>query len=294
MKAPVFTGVCTSLVTPFAGDHINYPMLDRLIDRQFSAGVNAVAVCGTAGEATALSIEERLEIIRHTAEYVNGRCTVIAGTGANNTLEAIRLARGAQERGANALLIATPYCNTTTQPGLIRHYAAIAESIRLPIIVCNAPSETGMSITPETYLQLSRIENINGVKEDSGDVSLTSRIRNLCRDELNVWSGRDESAVAMMALGAQGFVSTTSNLVPGKIVRMCGACLRGNYQKAGDMQNALMPLIDAISCEVSPMPVKAALRMAGYDAGPCRAPLCELTQAHHDLLENLLPKVHIK
>lgn len=294
MKEPVFTGVCTALVTPFDEDgYVSLPMLERLIDRQLHAGVAAVVLCGTTGEAATLRPEERRTLVRHAARYIDGRCRVIAGTGTNSTLDAVRHARDARDAGADAILVVTPYYNKTTQAGLIAHYESISAAVDLPLILYNVPSRTGMTITPETYQALSRIENVNGVKEASGDLAQISRIRNLCHEELHIWSGSDETAVAMMAVGAKGLISTTSNLIPRKFVRMLNACEKGDYCKAGDMQNGLMPLIDAMFCEVNPIPVKAALQMAGYDVGPCRAPLCALSEKNRQVLATLLPKVHI-
>ncbi len=294
MKQPLFTGVCTALVTPF-DEHgtINVSMLERLIERQLNAGVSAIAVCGTTGEAATLTPSERSRIIRHTADYVAGRCTVIAGTGTNCTADAVTLSRSAEDAGADGLLVVTPYYNKTTQAGLIGHYEAIAAAVNIPMIVYNVPSRTGMTIHPETCLALSQVDNINGMKEASGDLARISRIRTLCRDSLHIWSGSDELAVPMMAVGAKGLISTTANLVPRKFVRMIHACETGNYLKAGDMQNGLMPLIDAMFCEVNPMPVKAAMRMAGFDVGTCRAPLCEISAQNFRKISAMLPGIHI-
>lgn len=293
MKEPLFTGVCTALVTPFSENGINYAMLDRLIERQLAAGVSAVAVCGTTGEAATLTPQERRALVAHTVRFTDGRCKVIAGAGTNCTRDAVELARAARDVGADGLLVVTPYYNKTSQAGLIAHYETVAAAVEIPVIVYNVPSRTGMTITAETYTALSQIENIVGVKEASGDLALVSRIRNLCRDALFVYSGSDELAVPMMSVGAKGLISTTANLVPRKFVRMLRACEKGDYLKAGDMQVGLMPLIDAMFCDVNPIPVKEALRMAGYDAGPCRPPLCEPSQELRSRLEALLPTIHI-
>jgi len=185
-------------------------------------------------------------------------------------------------------LVVTPYYNKTSQAGLIRHYEAIADSVNIPIIVYNVPSRTGMRITAETYEVLSRHPNINGVKEASYDLPLISRIRNRCGDALNIWSGNDDTTVAMMALGAKGVISTTSNLIPKEFVRMCASCLSGDFTSAAKQQNDLMPIIDAMFCDVNPMPVKTALRLWGIDAGNCRAPLCDLSPKNLALVENCL------
>ena len=291
MKQPVFTGVCTALVTPFGETgKVHFAMLERLIDRQLAAGVRALAVCSATGEAASLSPEERKAIVAHAVRYAAGRCRIIAGTGANSSLDDVCHARDA---GADALLIETSCYDQTTQAGLIDHYAAIAGAAEIPILVCHMPSCTGMSISLESYAELSRVENIIGVVDAFGDPALVSRIRNQCRDDLYVYAGCDEKAVPMMAVGAQGLISITANLVPRKFVRMLRACEKGDYRKAGDMQNAFLPLIDAMCCEINPIPVKTALCMAGYDVGPCRQPLCALSRAHLSRLESLLPKIHI-
>ena len=288
MKPPLFTGVCTAIVTPFDGDDINFSVFDQLIDRQLAARVSAITVCGTTGEAAAMSIDEKLMLIQHAISYADRRCKIIAGTGTNYTKDAIRMSRMAEAYGADGLLVVTPYYNKTSQTGLIRHYEAIADSVSIPIIVYNVPSRTGMHITADTYEVLSRHPNINGVKEASYDLPLISRIRNRCGDDFNIWSGNDDNTVAMMALGAKGVISTSSNLIPKEFVKMCNACLSCDYTTGAKMQNDLMPIIDALFCEVNPMPIKAALRLCGYDVGPCRAPLCDLSPNHLELLEKSL------
>ena len=293
MKKPLFNGVCTAQVTPFKDGKINYPMLATLIDRQIAAGVDAIVVSGTTGESAALAVPEKRELVGWAVDYVHGRCTVIAGTGTNATHDAIELSKMGEECGADGLLIVTPYYNKTTQQGLIEHYTAIAECVSLPIIVYNVPSRTGMTITLETYKELSKLPNINGVKEASADIPLVSRIMNECQGDLNVWSGNDDTTVAFMALGAAGVISTTSNIVPERFVEMCRACLDQDFRKAAALQNSMMPLTDAMFCEINPMPVKTALRMAGFPVGPCRRPLCEITAEHRALLQKLLPQYEI-
>lgn len=288
MKSPLFTGVCTAIVTPFDGDNLNFPVFDQLIDRQLAARVSAITVCGTTGEAAAMSSDEKLLLIQHAVSYADHRCKIIAGTGSNYTKEAIRMSRMAEAYGADGLLVVTPYYNKTSQAGLIRHYEAIADSVSIPIIVYNVPSRTGMHITADTYEVLSRHPNINGVKEASSDLPLISRIRNRCGDDFNIWSGNDDTTVAMMALGAKGVISTSSNLIPKEFVKMCNACLSCDYTAGAKMQNDLMPIIDALFCEVNPMPIKTALRLCGYDVGPCRAPLCDLSPKNLELLEKSL------
>ncbi len=293
MKTPVFIGTCTALVTPFSADTINFSVLDQLIDRQLAARVSAIAVCGTTGESAAMSAEEKLMLIQHAVSYTDHRCKVIAGTGSNQTKEAIHMSRMAEAYGADGLLVVTPYYNKTSQAGLIRHYEAIADSVNIPVIVYHVPSRTGMRISAETYEILSRHPNINGAKEASGDLPLVSRIRDRCGDDLHIWSGNDDTTVAMMALGALGVISTTSNLIPKDFVKMCTACRSGDYTAAAKLQNSAMPLIDAMFCEVNPMPIKAALQACGLRVGPCRLPLCEVSPQNLERIKALLPENQI-
>lgn len=288
MKSPLFTGVCTALVTPFDGASINFTMLDYLIDRQLEARVSAIAVCGTTGEAACLSTEERMDLIQHTVRYTAGRCKVIAGTGTNCTSDAVRLSRLAQSCGADGLLVVTPYYNKTSPEGLVRHYAAIAGAVNIPVIVYHVPSRTGLRMDSSTFRALSQLENIHGVKEASADSPLVSRIRNDCGEDFHVWAGNDDTVTAMMSLGAQGVISTTANLVPEAFTELCGACLLGDYKRAAALQNRLMPLIDAMFCDVNPMPVKAALTLAGYDVGPCRPPLWKISAPCEEMLRQQL------
>ena len=279
MKSPVFTGTCTALVTPFSGGAVNLSMLDRLIDRQLAAKVSALVICGTTGEAASLRDEEKLTLIQHAVRYVDGRCKILAGTGTNDTAHAIRLSQMGEACGADALLVVTPYYNKTTQAGLANHFTAIADSVSIPVVLYNVPSRTGMDIALDTYRALAGHPNINGVKEASGKLAQTARIRGACGDALHIWSGCDEHVAAMMALGAKGVISVCSNLVPQRMVQLVNACLSGDFAAAGAQQVALMPLIDALFAEVNPIPIKAALQEQGLDVGPCRAPLSAIGEA---------------
>lgn len=287
MKEPVFTGVCTALITPFdKQNNIDLSMLERLIDRQLRAGVGAIAVCTAAGEASVLTREERSRIVAHTVRYVSGRCRIIAGIGAVNTAVSAELARDAQFRGADTLLAVPP------DDGWTAHCEAVAAAVDLPIIVSVTPYSACKPATAEACAALCRIKSVHGVAA-GGDPVLVSRARNLCRDGLYIWSVRDDAAVSMMAAGAHGLISVTANLTPRKIVRMIRACQRGNYLKAGDMQAAFLPLIDAMHGEKSPCAVKDALKKAGFNVGPCRSARGEPSGEYREVLTNLLEKVHI-
>ena len=290
MKSPVFTGACTALVTPFENNDINFKVFDDLIERQLEARADALVICGTTAEAAVLSDEERLLLLSHAVHYINGRCKVIAGAGSNDTAHAVHLAKLAASLGADAILSVTPYYNKTTQEGLIKHFEAVCDSAKLPVIVYNVPSRTGMTISVETYRRLSDIELVNGVKESSGDVPLISRI--LSETELNVWSGSDELIVPMMALGAQGAISTFGNVVPKALKKMCDKCLIGNFIDAGKLQNKYMSLIDLLFSSTNPLPVKVILNQMGINVGECRMPLYLSEEKKMELIQkaaSLLP-----
>ena len=276
MKLPVFTSCCTALVTPFLGGQINYPMVEQLLKRQIEAGIRAVVIAGTTGEASTLSDTEKLELIRRAKKYVGDKCMIIAGTGSNDTAHAAALSEAAQEAGADALLVVSPYYNKATEDGLYAHYLAIAHRVRIPVIVYNVPSRTGVDIPVSVYKRLSRIPNIAGVKEASTDMVKVARTIAECGSELPVWSGNDDLAVAAMALGAKGVISVASNVAPDEVKLMTDAALDGDFDTAADLQGKLLPLNDLLFCEVNPIPVKAAMKLIGYDCGGCRLPLTEL------------------
>ena len=289
MRTPVFTGVCTALVTPF-DEHgtINYDAFGRQIDAQIAGGVDAVCVCGTTGEAATMSIREHNDAVDFCVKRVNHRVKVIAGAGSNDTSAAVYLSQHAQDAGADALLQVTPYYNKASQAGLLRHFECIAHRTDLPIILYNVPSRTGVSFQAETYWELSQIPNINGVKEASGNFSLLTHTRHLCPDDFYVWSGNDDQVVPMMALGAKGVVSVASNIVPEIMVKMSHLCLDGNFTGAAKLQLQYTDLIDALFCEVNPIPVKAAMNLMGLDAGGLRLPLCGISQPNFKVLCRVL------
>lgn len=285
---PLFQGTCTALVTPFHNNHVHMEVWDQLLDRQLKAGISALVVCGTTGESATMSDEEKLDLIGHTAEYVRGRCTVIAGTGSNCTAHSITLSQEAERRGADALLLVSPYYNKATPQGLIAHYTAIADNVSIPCILYNVPSRTGVDIPVSVYKSLSGHPNICGVKEASGDVTRIGRIRGACGDEFMIWSGNDDQTVPVMSMGGQGVISVLSNLYPETMVRLSDLCLAGRYREAARLQTDLMPIMDAMFCEVNPIAVKAAMRLSGLDVGHCRLPLTDPTGEHLALLRGLI------
>lgn len=273
MEKSFFTGACTALVTPFIGGQVNYPMLERLLQRQMETGISAVILCGTTGESPTLSDLEKLEIFRRGKAFVGDRMKIICGTGSNDTRHAVELSIAAQEVGADGLLVVAPYYNKGNSDGQLAHYIAIAHAVKIPVILYNVPSRTGVDIPVDVYRRLSRIPNIIGVKEASTDIVKIARIRNACGEDFSIWSGNDDQAVAAMALGAKGVISVLSNVLPVETQAMAQAALAGDFDTAADLQCQMLPLIDALFREVNPIPVKAAMKMVGFDCGNCRLPL---------------------
>ena len=278
MRTPVFTGSCPALVTPFdQTGNINYDAFGKLIDDQINAGVDA-------GESATMSIREHIAAVEYCVKKVDRRVKVIAGTGSNDTSAAVYLTQHAQESGADAALLVTPYYNKASQTGLIKHYEYIADRTELPLILYNVPSRTGVSFTAETYKVLSQNPKINGVKEASGNFSLLAHTRHLCGDDFYIWSGNDDQVIPMMALGAKGVISVASNIIPEVMVKMSHLCLDNDFQSASKLQIDYMDLIDALFIEVNPIPIKAAMNLLGMQAGPLRLPLCDMTEKNLEVL----------
>lgn len=289
MKTPLFTGSSVAIVTPMHADgSVHYAKLTELIELQIAAGTAAITICGTTGESATLTDHERIAVISHCVRTVNGRIPVIAGTGSNQTAHTLRLSQEAKKAGADGLLLVTPYYNKCSATGLIRHYLSVADSVELPIIVYNVPSRTGVSMNAEIYRQLSRHPLINGVKEASGSTDLVLRTLDACGDELNIWSGNDGQIVPIMALGGKGVISVLANLCPEVTRELTAACLRGDYETAASMQKHYMALIDALFCEVNPIPVKTAMNLMGLGVGPLRMPLCQLDDGKKEQLMSAL------
>lgn len=288
MEQHLFYGVCTALVTPFLNGSINFPMAKLLIRRQLNAGIRNIVLCGTTGEAPTLSDDEKLELIRQCKKDTGDACRVIAGTGSNNTAHAIALSQAAEKAGADALLVVSPYYNKATEEGLYAHYVAIAQNVSIPIILYNVPSRTGVDMPISVYQRLSRIEGIAGVKEASQDITKINGILNACRPGFGVWTGNDSQTVPAMALGAQGVISVTANVCPEQMYAMAQYALNGDFEAAGRLQRSLQDLNELMSCEVNPIPVKAAMECIGYDCGECRLPLCRLSGENHKKLRSYL------
>ena len=276
MKKPLFSGACTALVTPFLEGKVNYPMMEIFLRRQMQSGIRAVVVCGTTGESPTLSDAEKLELFRKCKEYTGDECLIIAGTGSNCTEHSVSLSIAAEKCGADALLVVSPYYNKATPDGLVAHYTAVAQAVKIPVIIYNVPSRTGIDIPVSVYKTLSAIPNIAGVKEASTDLAKVAQIRSGCPD-LTIWSGNDDLIVPFMSLGAQGVISVLSNVVPAQTQALAQAVLAGEFATATALQCNLLPLIKLLFCQVNPIPVKAAMQCIGYDCGGCRLPLTGLS-----------------
>ena len=287
---PIFKGAGVAIVTPFTqDDKVNFEELGKMIDFQIAGGTDAIIICGTTGESSTLTHEEHDECIKFAVEHTAGRVPVIAGTGSNSTAEAIRLSTHAQNNGADALLLVTPYYNKATQKGLIQHYTAIANSVDLPIILYNVPSRTGVNILPRTAVTLAKnVKNIVAVKEASGNISQVAELAALADGCIDIYSGNDDQVVPLLSLGGVGVISVLSNVMPKLTHDMVMSYLNGDVKLSRQLQLSVMNLNKALFCEVNPIPVKEALNMMGWNAGAVRSPLCEMEPQHKELLRKEL------
>ena len=285
MKPVIFTGAAVALVTPFNADgSVNYDEFAKLIDFQIENGTDALVIAGTTGESSTLSEQEHSDVIRFAVKHTNHRVPVIAGTGSNATATAVMLSQEAEEAGADALLLVTPYYNKTTQRGLYVHYKTIAESVKLPIILYNVPSRTGLGIDVDTAAKLAEIDNIVAMKDAVGSITYTANLIERCGDSLTVYSGNDDQIVPMMSLGAKGVISVLSNVAPKETHDMTAAALAGDYKTAAALQLKYLKLIHALFIETNPIPVKEAVNQMGFAGGPCRLPLYEMSEANKAVL----------
>ena len=292
----IFKGAGVAIVTPMTADgEVNYEVLGEMLEAQIAGGTDAIIICGTTGESATLSEEEHSAVIRYAIKKVNKRIPVIAGTGSNCTATAIKLSKEAEKDGADGLLLVTPYYNKATQKGLIAHYTAIAKAVSLPIILYNVPSRTGCNLQPETIAALVKnVKNIVGVKEASGNISQIAKVKLLCGDDIDLYSGNDDQVVPILSLGGIGVISVLSNVAPKETHDMVMDYLNGDVDKARQMQLKALPLIDALFSEVNPIPVKKALNLMGWEAGPLRAPLTEMEASHAEVLKKTMKDFGIK
>lgn len=284
-KKTVFTGSGCAIITPFKNTGVNYEVLDELVDFQIDNGTDAIIVAGTTGEASTMDDLEHLSVIERVVKKADGRVPVVAGTGSNDSRHGAELSKAAEKLGADALLHVTPYYNKATQAGLIEHFTLMADSVNIPIILYNVPSRTGCSIAPATLAVLADHPNIAAIKEAGGNIAVTAKMMSLCIDKIDFYSGNDDMNVAISALGGKGSISVLANVAPRQSHEMMQKCLEGDFAAAAKMQLEALELIDALFCEVNPIPVKTAMRLMGYDAGPLRLPLSEMSEAHVELLK---------
>ena len=291
MKNTIFTGAGVAIVTPMNEDgSVNYEAYADLIDFQIENKVDAIISCGTTGESSTLSDEEHREVIRFAIEHTAGRVPVIAGTGSNDTKYAIELSKSAEEMGADGLLLVTPYYNKTSQRGLVAHFGMISESVKTPIILYSVQSRTGVNIAPETAYELSKYDNIAAIKEASGNISQVAKIRALCGDNLDVYSGNDDQIVPLLSLGGKGVISVLANVAPEVTHNICQYYFDGKVAESAALQLEYLDLCNDLFIDVNPIPVKEALNMMGMNAGPCRMPLYEMTDAAKDKLAATLAR----
>ena len=288
MRKPLFTGVGTALVTPFKDGKVDFPALDRLVEDQIANGVSALIAAGTTGEPATMDWDEHLAVIRRVVEKADHRVPVIAGTGSNATAEAVYAAKHSAEFGADAQLVVTPYYNTTSQAGLVAHFNAIADAATLPVIVYNVPSRTGLNIGPEALAKICEHENVIAVKEASPDVGQAMEKIRLCGDKVDFYSGNDDLIVPMMSVGFKGVISVVSNILPAETSRMTKLALEGNYTDAAEIQLKLLPFINALFSETSPIPIKAAMAKMGMLEEEVRLPLVPMTDGPREKMYALM------
>ena len=281
MKNPIFTGAAVAIITPMNEDGtVNYDEFAKFIDFQIENGTDAIVVCGTTGESSTLKVVEHNECIRWCVEYVNHRVPVIAGTGSNDTSTAVMLSKSAASTGVDALLCVTPYYNKTSQQGLVRHFNVVADSVDIPIILYNVPSRTGVNIKPETAAELAKLPRVNGIKEASGDLDQVAKIHELCGDELNIWSGNDDQIYDILERGGKGVISVLSNIAPKETHDIVAKYLDGDKPASKELMDKYEKLAKAMFVDVNPIPVKEAVSLIGFNAGPLRLPLVEMDEAN--------------
>ncbi len=281
----IFKGSAVAIVTPFNDTGVNYNKLKDLIEWHIQEGTNAIVICGTTGEASTMSIEERRKSIKFTVDVVNKRIPVIAGTGTNDTKASIEMSTFAESVGVDGLLVITPYYNKTTNKGLIKHFEAINNAVDTPIILYNVPSRTGVNISPTQLLELSKLKNIIAIKEASGNISQVAQMKALCRDAIDIYSGNDDQAIAIMSLGGLGVISVLANIMPKEVHDMTSLYFSGNIKKALKVQLDTLDIANKLFIETNPVPVKTALNLMGKDVGPFRLPLCDMDNKNLEILK---------
>lgn len=291
----LFKGSGVAIVTPFKNDKsVDYDEFKKLIEFHISNNTDAIIVCGTTGEASTLSKKEHIEVVEFCVKTVNKRIPVIAGSGKNNTKEAIEVSKECEKLGVDGLLVVTPYYNKTTQKGLVNYYKNIADSVSLPIILYNVPSRTGLNIEPNTVLALSKINNIIAIKEASGNISQVAKIASICDNDFDIYSGNDDQIVPILALGGKGVISVVANIAPNETHNIVELFLNNKIKESKELQLELLELIEAMFIEVNPIPVKTALSLMGYNSCDFREPLIQMEEKNTEILKKVLEKYKLK
>lgn len=289
----IFEGSGVAIVTPFNDNGVNYKKLKELLEWHIKEGTDAIIICGTTGEATTMSEEEKKLTIKFTVDVVNKRIPVIAGTGSNNTLSSIEMSKYAESVGVDGLLVITPYYNKTNSRGLIKHFEAINNSVNTPIILYNVPSRTGVNITPENLKELSTLSNVVAIKEASGNISQVVKMKALCGDKIDIYSGNDDQAIPILSLGGKGVISVLANIIPNAMHTMIKSYLNGDVKKALDLQLENLKLSSTLFIETNPIPIKTALNLIGKDVGPLRLPLYEMSDSNLMKLKDTLKEYNL-
>lgn len=289
----IFEGSGVAIVTPFNDKGVNYEKLKELLEWHIKEGTDAIIICGTTGEATTMSEEEKRLTIKFTVDVVNKRIPVIAGTGSNNTLSSIEMSKYAESVGVDGLLVITPYYNKTNSRGLIKHFEAINNSVNTPIILYNVPSRTGVNITPENLKELSTLSNVVAIKEASGNISQVVQMKALCGDKIDIYSGNDDQAIPILSLGGKGVISVLANIIPNAVHTMIKYYLNGDVKKALDLQLENLKLSNTLFIETNPIPIKTALNLIGKDVGPLRLPLYEMSDSNLEKLKDTLKEYNL-
>ena len=284
----IFQGSAVAIVTPFNENGVNFEKLKTLLEWHVKEGTDAIVICGTTGEATTMTEKEKKDTIKFTVDVINKRIPVIAGTGSNNTASAISMSKYAESVGADALLVITPYYNKTTQNGLIKHFKAINDEVKTPIILYNVPGRTGINITPKTLAKLAQLSNVKAIKEASGNISQVVQMKELCRDSIDIYSGNDDQIVAIMSLGGKGVISVLANIMPKQVHDIAEKCLNNNFKEALDIQLDTLSLANTLFIDANPIPIKTAMNLMGLDVGPLRLPLCEMDSNTEEILKAAL------
>ena len=284
----IFKGSGVAIITPFNENGIDYEKLRELLEWHIKESTDAIIICGTTGEATTMTEQEKKDAIKFTVDVVNKRIPVIAGTGGNNTKTSIEMSLYAENVGVDGLLVITPYYNKTNAEGLIMHFKAINDAVKTPIILYNVPSRTNMNITPQTLLKLTELNNVVAIKEASGDMSQVAKMKALCGDKIDIYSGNDDQVVSIMSLGGKGVISVLANIIPDKVHEMTVKCLNNDYKGALDIQLDTLSLANSLFIETNPIPVKTAMNLMGLEVGPLRLPLCEMEPNNEEILESAL------